>query len=223
MADPLPDLEPLFSYFLCSVNARLWTAGTIANPLLVPECHMQEEQGRLIPLMGTGAAPLFSHLLCSFEAEPPDRGLWEGIAEPNPDSDCHAQEEQDRLMSLMGTGAALATATGLAGKRGGDGDTVAGLSDGPKGIAREASAAKAGEEAFILSIASCTVHEERQDPNTLTATLEQQRCLVFCALARMHSILILSSLEDLECTGYASPVLIPQLIRSSMLSMQKSQ
>ncbi len=87
------------------------------------------------------------------------------------------QEEQDRLMSLMDTGAALATATGVAGKRSDDPDAVAGLSDGPEGIAREASAAKGSEEAFILSIASCTVHEDRQDPSTLTATPEQQRCL----------------------------------------------
>lgn len=89
-------------------------------------------------------------------------------------------------MSLMGTGAALATATGVAGKRGGDGEAVAGLSQGPEGVAREASAAQAGEEAFILSIASCTVHEERQDPNALTATLEQQRCSASSAPPRLY-------------------------------------
>jgi len=85
------------------------------------------------------------------------------------------QEEQDKLMSLMDTGAALATATGAAGRKSTDGDAVAGLSEGPESIVREASRAKASEEAFILSIASCTVHEERQDPTALTATLEQQR------------------------------------------------
>ena len=73
------------------------------------------------------------------------------------------QEEQDRLMTLMGTGAALATATGAAGKQSSDGDAVAGLSGGPGGIVKEAGSASATEEAFILSLASCTVHEERQD------------------------------------------------------------
>ena len=85
------------------------------------------------------------------------------------------QEEQDRLMTLMGTGAALATATGVAGKQSSDGDAVAGLSEGPGGIVKEAGSASATEEAFILSLASCTVHEERQDPTALTATPEQQR------------------------------------------------
>lgn len=85
------------------------------------------------------------------------------------------QEEQDRLMTLMGTGAALATATGAAGKQSSDGDAVAGLSGGPGGIVKEAGSASATEEAFILSLASCTVHEERQDPTALTATPEQQR------------------------------------------------
>ena len=85
------------------------------------------------------------------------------------------QEEQDRLMTLMGTGAALATATGVAGKQSSDGDAVAGLSAGPGGIVKEAGSASAAEEAFILSLASCTVHEERQDPTALTATPEQQR------------------------------------------------
>ena len=85
------------------------------------------------------------------------------------------QEEQDRLMTLMGTGAALATATGVAGKQSSDGDAVAGLSEGPDGIIKEAGSASATEEAFILSLASCTVHEERQDPTALTATPEQQR------------------------------------------------
>ena len=79
-------------------------------------------------------------------------------------------------MSLMDTGAALATATGVAGKQGGEEGAVAGASEGPAGIAREAVSASAEEEAFILSIASCTVHEERRDPSTLTATPEQQRC-----------------------------------------------
>jgi len=85
------------------------------------------------------------------------------------------QEEQDKLMTLMDTGAALATATGAAGRKSTDGDAVAGLREGPEAIVREASRAKASEEAFILSIPSCTVHEERQDPTALTATLEQQR------------------------------------------------
>ena len=78
-------------------------------------------------------------------------------------------------MTLMGTGAALATATGVAGKQSSDGDAVAGLSEGPDGILKEARSAEAAEEAFILSLASCTVHEERQDPTALTATPEQQR------------------------------------------------
>ena len=78
-------------------------------------------------------------------------------------------------MTLMGTGAALGTATGVAGRQGSDGDAVAGLSAGPDGIVKEAGSASAAEEAFILSLASCTVHEERQDPTALTATPEQQR------------------------------------------------
>ena len=78
-------------------------------------------------------------------------------------------------MTLMGTGAALATATGVAGKQSSDGDAVAGLSEGPDAIVKEAGSASATEEAFILSLASCTVHEERQDPTALTATPEQQR------------------------------------------------
>ena len=42
------------------------------------------------------------------------------------------QEEQDRLMSLMDTGAAPATATGVAGKRGGDGEAARGCARAPR-------------------------------------------------------------------------------------------
>lgn len=99
------------------------------------------------------------------------------LATQKPDRLFSIQEEQDKLMTLMDTGAALATASGVAGKKGsGEGeDPMAGLSEGAPGIVREAEGARASQEAFILSIASCTVHEERQDPTALTATPEQQR------------------------------------------------
>ena len=79
-------------------------------------------------------------------------------------------------MTLMDTGAALATASSAARRQGsGSVHAAAGVSDGSLGATQEAGSGHTGQEAFILSIASCTVHEERQDPTALTATLEQQR------------------------------------------------
>ena len=79
-------------------------------------------------------------------------------------------------MTLMDTGAALATASSAARRQGsGSMHGGAGVSDGSQGATQEAGSGHAVQEPFILSIASCTVHEERQDPTALTATLEQQR------------------------------------------------
>jgi hypothetical protein len=86
------------------------------------------------------------------------------------------QEEQDKLLTLMDIGAALATASSAARRQGsGSMHAASGVSDGSRDAAQETGGGHAGQEAFILSIASCIVHEERPDPTALTATLEQQR------------------------------------------------
>lgn len=86
-----------------------------------------------------------------------------------------SQDDQDKLMILLETGATVASASGAAGKTG----EPEGLRTDPE-EARRSAAAVADPEHFILSIASCRVHEERPDPRRATATLDQQRYSKSC-------------------------------------------